>query len=184
MPEQLKQLAIEQLAIERARHGQLRTKSDAERLRTHHRILQERPLPSQPSATRTGTGSVLTAPGSPQPGIAVQGETIPVSSSNGVQQEASSVTPQGSPENPVLKSNKTKETSVRKEESRVLVAGEMLGGDARALRLAESMAAAVDAFVEYMKERPGLPEDDPAIVLAQRARKSLAYFEAMRHVSG
>jgi hypothetical protein len=46
------------------------------------------------------------------------------------------------------------------------------------------MAVAVDAFVDYMREAPRLPEDDPAIVLAQRARKSLAVFEAMRHVNG
>jgi len=60
----------------------------------------------------------------------------------------------------------------------------VLGRDPRAVRLAEAMAVAVDAFVDYMRAVPRFPEDDPAIVLAQRARKNLAVFEAMRHVSG
>lgn len=192
MPDTLKQVAIE-----RARTGQLRTKADAERLRMHDRLLQQphntplqgRVVVDAPPAERSPEASNSAPPGT--------GRSSPVNHSDTI-----NALVQGSPANPGAATDRagggddqSAETKARHPDtsspSRIVDAelapgkGEhALGRDPRAVRLAEAMTSAVDAFVDYVRDTPRLPEDDPAIVLAQRARKSLAVFEAMRHVNG
>jgi len=176
--------ALKRVAIERARSGQLKTKADAERLRMHDRLLQ------QPHNTPLPRG-VLTP--SPAPEAPNSDKGSPVNHADAI-----NVLKKGSPANLGPAGGDGDQSggttpSQPDTSSAPHVAGVepgpgegagALGRDPRAVRLAEAMAVAVDAFVDYMRAAPRLPEDDPAIVLAQRARKNLAVFEAMRHVSG
>jgi len=170
MPDELKRAAIE-----RARRGQLRTKADAERLRMQDRLLQG---PHTTAAAPTLAGSPSAQ--APQLAGADAAARSPANTAATIDE-----TGERSPEN----ISTTNDTVGRVKAppagapAAVTVAGdETLGRDTRALRFAETMAGAVDTFLDYMREAPALPEDDPAMVLFQRVRKALAHFEAMRHV--
>jgi ParB/RepB/Spo0J family partition protein len=191
--------ALKRVAIERARTGQLRTKADAERLRMHDRLLQKphnAPLPRAASVAAPPAAQAPQAPQAPNPAPDAAGGGSPVNHSSVI-----NIFKQGSPANPGAaggpaggadQSGGTKPGQPGTSVAPCIAPAEpqrgegepALGRDPRAVRLAEAMAVAVDAFVDYMREAPRLPEDDPAIVLAQRARKNLAVFEAMRHVNG
>jgi len=191
MPDTLKRVAIE-----RARTGQLRTKADAERLRMHDRLLQQPHNTPLPGDVVVDAPPAERSPEASNPASHALGRGSPVNHRDTINKQN-----QGSPANPDTASGcvdggeqvdgakarhpDTSSPSHTADAEPDPGEGEhALGRDPRAVRLAEAMVIAVDAFVDYMRDTPRLPEDDPAIVLAQRARKNLAIFEAMRHVNG